>query len=99
MNEYSLVAVKPDSFEVTKCLANEIFDAVMTALDRWRYYHVDWVAYYVITADGDKIIDVSKLASMLYHEEALFALKSKTDDRFDEEKFIIQFIKEEMQNV
>lgn len=97
MNEYSLVAVKPDSFEVTKCLACEIFDAVMTALDLWRYYHVGWVAYYVITADGDKIIDVSKLSSVLYHEEGLFYLRSKPEDHFDEEKIIRQFIKEEMQ--
>lgn len=96
MNEYTLVAVKCKSFEKTKCLAREIFDAVMTALDRWRNYHVDWIAYYVITAEGDKIIDVSKLASMLYYEEALFTLKSKSDDHFDEEQYIRSFIKEEL---
>ena len=97
MNEYYLVCVKSDKFEITLCMAREIYDAVMTALDRWRYDHVECAAYYVVDVDGDHIIDVSKLASMLYHEEALFTLKSKTDDRFDEEKFIRQFIKEEMQ--
>lgn len=98
MNEYLLIEVKSNvKFTVTKCLAREIFDAVMTALDRWRYYHVDWAAYYVITADGDKIIDISKLAIMLLYEEALFALKSKSDDHFDEEQYIRSFIKEEMQ--
>lgn len=96
MNEYSLVGVKSDKFEVTPCMAREIYDAVMTALDRWRYDHVECAAYYVVDVDGDHIIDVSKLAAMLYHEEALFALKSKSEDHFDEEKFIRSFIQEEL---
>lgn len=97
MTEYSLVGVKRDSFEITPCMAREIYDAVMTALDRWRYDQLECAAYYVVDADGDHIIDISKLASMLYHEEGLFYLRSKPEDHFDEEKIIRQFIKEEMQ--
>ena len=100
MNEYFLVEVDSNvEFTVTKCLAREIFDAVMSALDRWRYAQLKSTSLFVVDVDNDITIDIKKLSADLFLKNALFARHSKPGDHFDEEKFIRSFIEEECNNV
>lgn len=100
MNEYFLVEVNSNAeFTVTKCLACEIFDAVMTALDRWRYAQLKYTSLFVVDLDNDHTISIKELSTELFLKNALFARDSKPCDHFDEEKFIRRFIQEECNNV
>ena len=100
MNEYFLVEVNSSvEFTVTKCLAREIFDAVMTALDRWRYAQLKYTSLFVVDVDNDLTIDIKELSTELFLKNALFARHSKPGDHFDEEKFIKLYIQEESNNV
>lgn len=100
MNEYFLVEVNSNvEFTVSKCLAREIYDAVMTALDRWRYAQLKCTSLFVVDVDNDHTIDIRDLSAVLHHEEGLFYIRSKSDDHFDEEKIIRRFIQEECKNV
>lgn len=96
MNEYFLVEVNSNAeFTVTKCLAREIFDAVMTALDRWRYAQLKSISLFVVDVDNDYTINIKELSVELFLKNAFFARDSKPGDHFDEEKFIRRFIEEE----
>ena len=101
MNEYLLIEEgRPHNFVTTICFG-DLFDVVVCALERWRYgktedERIHCKQFYVTKSFSDEDIrnsvDIKQLSTRLLHAETVFALNSKSDDHFDEEKFIRSFI-------
>ena len=103
MNEYLLIEEgQPHKF-VTTIFFGDLFDVVVSALERWRYEkteeeRIHCKQFYVTKSFSDEDIrnsvDIKQLSNRLLYAETVFSFNSRSDDCFDEEKFIRSFIEE-----